>query len=95
MLSKAASRTRWRELRDLTNEWDPIGLIRLGAPQDEYECVLGALIRLLERQATVQEVTGYLVKEFADHFGSPIEESSAVDFATRASSWYSARWAEL
>ncbi len=46
-LSKEHSRKRWRELRDAVNEWDPVGLIELGAPVDEYECLVGPLMRML------------------------------------------------
>ena len=35
-LSKETSRRRWREFRDAVNDWDPIGLIELGAPKDEF-----------------------------------------------------------
>jgi hypothetical protein len=93
MLSKARISARGTELRDLINDRDPIGLIRGGAPLDEYECLVGPLMGLLERHASPEEIAAYLAKEFSEHFGSPIAESSALDFAIILCQWYSARWA--
>lgn len=94
MLSKKDSRARWRELRDLINAWDPIGLIEVGCPPDEYECVVGPIMRILEQGAPTVHITEYVLKEFPDHFGVPVPELSAASFATRASYWFSARQAE-
>jgi len=49
-------------------------------------------MRHLEEGASTAQIANYLLKEFRDHFGDPILESSAADFATRASRWFSARW---
>jgi hypothetical protein len=92
LLSKKDSRARWRELRDLVNAWDPIGLIELGSPPDEYDCVVESIMRLLEEGASTAQITEYVLKELPDHFGSPVLESSAKDFAMRASHWFSTRW---
>ena len=91
-MNKEQSRQRWRELRDLVNTWDPIGLIAIGAPQDEYECVVAPVLRLLEQGASQEAIVSYLAGECSDHFGAPIAESSAREFAARAKTWYQLRW---
>jgi hypothetical protein len=91
-VNKEQSRQRWRELRDLVNTWDPIGLIAIGAPQDEYECVVAPVLRLLEQGASQEAIVSYLAGECSDHFGAPIAESSAREFAARAKTWYQLRW---
>ncbi len=48
MITKEQSRARWRELRDLVNDWDPVDLISVGAAEDEYECVVGYQQQLCE-----------------------------------------------
>jgi hypothetical protein len=78
------------ELRSLMNDWDPIGLIEAGAPADEYECVVGPLLRMLEERAPVGAIAKYLASEFEEHFGVPITDAAA--FGERASSWYETRW---
>lgn len=87
---KRELRQRSLELRSLVNEWDPIGLIAAGAPLDEYECVTGPLLRMLEERAGTETIANYLATEFAEHFGVPITDAAA--FSKRASSWYDARW---
>lgn len=73
-LSKENSRRRWRELRDAVNDWDPIGLIELGAPKDEYECLVGHLIRMLENENSPTEIGNYLKQHIPDHFGVSLPE---------------------
>jgi hypothetical protein len=41
-------KARQRELRDLLWEWDPLGL--MGAPDDEYDCVVDAVLSALVNQ---------------------------------------------
>jgi hypothetical protein len=91
-LEKQELRTRWRELRTLVNEWDPIGLIADGAPPDEYECVVGPLLRMLEEKASPTEITGYLSREFEDHFG--LAADNTEEFTTRVAQWYRQNWPE-
>jgi hypothetical protein len=90
MLTKQESRDRWRELRGLVNEWDPIGLISAGAPQDEYECVVGPVLRMLETAETPEAISEYLENELAEHFGMP--GIAASEFAIQAHQWYRERW---
>jgi hypothetical protein len=91
MPNKAESRLRWSELRDLVNAHDPIGLIATGAPKDEYECIVGPLMRLLEHSAPAHEIGSFLETEFRTHFGSPISEAGAMELTTRAQAWYATR----
>jgi hypothetical protein len=95
VLTKAESRQRWRELRDLVNAWDPVGLIAAGAPEDEYECIVGPVLRLLERDAAHAAIVDYLVGECSDHFGVPIGEPGAREFVVRVAGWYQRQWRAL
>jgi len=90
-LTKAESRKRWAELRALVNKWDPIGLIEAGAPEDEYECIVGPLMRMLEDRSSQAAMSSFLSKEFDEHFGVPIDDPS--DFVRSAAAWYAATWA--
>ena len=84
-------RLRYSELRDLVNAWDPVGLIADGAPEDEYDCVVGPTLRRLESRESSQAIADFLDHEFRDHFGcEPPSDSRA--FAQRALSWYAERW---
>jgi len=56
-LSKDQSRQRWRQMRELWNEFDPIGIMGMADwPRDEYESYLGQTLRLLESRASVDEL---------------------------------------
>ena len=58
-----------QELRDLLNKWDPVGLIAAGAPKDEYDCLLGKMIRLLVDDSDEETIVESLSREFPEHFG--------------------------
>lgn len=37
---------QYKELEIIINDWDPMNLIRGGAPQDEYDCIGTQLLNL-------------------------------------------------
>jgi hypothetical protein len=92
-LDKEAMRRRGRELRALLNEWDPIGVIGEHGPDDEYDCLLWPLMRLLEGGASVRDLTDYLQQEFTDHFGLSAAPQGSLQFAEQAKCWYEGSWA--
>jgi hypothetical protein len=89
-LEKQELRKRWAELRTLINEWDPVGLIEAGAPHDEYECVVGPVLRMLEENVSASEVAAFLQREFDEHFG--VSCGDAAPFAASTKQWYETRW---
>jgi hypothetical protein len=91
-LSKEESRQRWSELRAQVNAWDPIGLIGMGSPPDEYECIVGPLMRYLESGAPAEEIQTFLSREFAEHFSVPVTESTITEFVATARVWFSDHW---
>ncbi len=89
-IEKQELRKRWAELRTLVNEWDPIGLIEAGAPVDEYECIVGPLLRQLEEGTTERQIAEYLSHELTEHFSVRVVETA--EFTARAKSWYEEKW---
>ena len=89
-LEKAESRRRWGELTELVNAWDPVGLIAMGAPGDEYDCVVGDVLRALERGESAAGLAGLLATHLPEHFGSAV--ANPKPFAEQAVAWYNARW---
>ena len=66
----------FKPMQDHVNEWDPIGLISGGAPEDEYDCLTSQLIILLEEGKTDEEIYIYIIRELDDHFGMGIDSVS-------------------
>ena len=91
-LSKEQSRTRWRELRELVNEWDPIGLISMGCPEDEYECLLDLLMRQLEASHKPKLIAQDLFTHISNHFGLSPDKRKTLKFVEKASAWFSEKW---
>jgi hypothetical protein len=91
-LEKQESRRRWREMTQMVNAWDPIGLIEMGAPLDEYDCVVGDVMRALERKDSSEQLANFLRAHIAEHFGLPPSDPSP--FAVQAVAWYASRWPE-
>jgi len=68
--SKVELRERYRELRELVNRWDPIGVMDDPEwPRDEYECLVGPVLRRLEEGAPVSALAAFPRGELTDHFG--------------------------
>ena len=94
-LSKQESRERWAQLRQIVNEWDPIGVMDdPGWPQDEYDCLVGPLMRMLEDHASPKKIVSVLQREIQDHFGLDTKHLEFVPVATRLSEWFQAHWAD-
>lgn len=96
MLSKEQSRQRWAELRDLWNQFDPIG-IRPGvdAPADEYESYVGPLMRLLEQNAPAEQLAAYIAECVFGTMGlskTPEDQHACGEFAATAQAWFTQNW---
>jgi hypothetical protein len=94
LLSKEQSRVRWAELRGLLNEWDPIGVTAVpGDPRDEYDCLAGPVMRMLEDGASQSQIIDFLRREITEHFGLPPGRSDVGSAARRIRKWFKERWA--
>ena len=95
-LTKDQSRKRGREIRVLWCEFDPIGVVNsLSGPDDEYDAYLGPSLRLLERDATADEIASYLANVTLEHMGlsdSPEFAAARHRFAHKLHEWYSTHW---
>ena len=94
MLSKTESRERWRQIRALWNDWDPIG-VASDALDDEYESYLGPTLRLLEGHASADELERYLAWVTTEHMGlsdTPDNQAGRRQFAMRLREWYESKW---
>lgn len=93
-LRKEESRRRWRELREIINRWDPIGVFKMDSarPKDESECVAGPVMRMLEAGRSVDEITQYLEEEVREHVGLESVHGAAAHCATEAIKWFRREW---
>lgn len=58
-LSKQELRQRFSQLNAVMCEWDPIGVMTdPNWPRDEYECLVGPLLTLLQSGASDAEIVG-------------------------------------
>ena len=91
VLDKTQSRQRIAEIRQLWNGWDPIGVVGGNGPDDEYDGYLAPTLRLLERNATIEEIVAYLKWVTLEHMGLP-QVASPEDFAQRLREWFKSKW---
>lgn len=93
-LTKEESRRRWAELRALVCEWDPIGVMEdPDWPRDEYDGMLGPLLRLLESGASESDIACHLRTEITEHFGLSAQHYDFAATAAKIRSWFLETWA--
>jgi hypothetical protein len=91
-LLKQQVRAEAAELRAILCDWDPIGVMDDPEwPRDEYDCMLGPLMRLLKEEAEVGRIADYLQAEITGHFGLSGGCYSFVDIAGRLKAWSAER----
>src|SRR5712691_1421507 len=92
-LEKEQSRERIRQLRELWNEWDPIGVINGSAPPlDEYSGYVGKSMRFLEADDE-KGLVEYLRWAVLEHMGlSQAPDTSFEDFAKKMRQWFQSNW---
>ena len=92
-LSKREIRERSAQLRALLCEWDPIGVMSYPDwPRDEYDCLLGPLLTLLDAEASKEEISRYLRKEIDEHFGLSADNYDFAAVAERFRKWFYLGW---
>ena len=57
------------EVRKILNEHDPVGLIAIGCPDDEYEPELGTILPRLRHAGSSKDVQEIIDQEFDKWFG--------------------------
>lgn len=75
-----------RELLSLLNEWDPIGVVGDGSPDDEYECLVDPILARLRDDADSRRISDFLEVELPAHFGISAGDTGVV--ANRIVSWF-------
>jgi len=70
MIEKKESRRIWKEIRRVLLEvWDPIGVRDVPQAQDEYDCCIGGIFRLLTTGGTDDQIVDYLWQQPNEHIG--------------------------
>ena len=60
----------FNKIRLHVNEFDPIGLIKGGAPIDEYDCLTNKILSNLYNKKSREEIKQIIIHEVEDHFGA-------------------------
>lgn len=80
------------ELRDLWCGWDPIGCLGSpDAPRDEYDSYLEPSLSLLQRDASIRQITEYLEWAVYRNMGLSLTEVPPATFATHLIAWWKSR----
>ncbi len=73
-------------LEDLIDAWDPAGLLQIGAPKDEYECLVAPILSHLKRGDDPVQLATWLQSYIADHF--EVSSPDARAFAEKVWAWH-------
>jgi hypothetical protein len=76
--------------------WDPIGVMDdPDSPRDEYDCLVGGLLTMLQSRATDREFATYLRNEVVEHFGLSPGHYDFTAVAGRVLNWFDRAWRDL
>jgi hypothetical protein len=78
------SKNDFEKIQEFLNMFDPCGLISLGAPEDEYDCLTIQLLSSIYNRKTKTEIKELILHEIEFHFGTPdleiLEEPYKTNF---------------
>ena len=74
------------EVRARIWTWDPIGLAEMGAPEDEYDCLVGPVTGALREHLSADVMADRLRLHVIDHFA--VEPSGTEAFSDGIVAWY-------
>jgi hypothetical protein len=78
---------RVEELRELLLEWDPLQVVALSCPDDEYDCLQVPLMRHLDENATASAISVFLQRRMPEHFGVNVRPEKIDTFVDRLLAW--------
>jgi hypothetical protein len=81
MNSRQPKNKRERRAREIQRQirqvlLDDFQLLGFAAPEDEYDCLIGGIYRLLVRKADQEDIVQWLVEMSTTHFGMPTESEA-------------------
>jgi len=68
---KEKYKTQWEMVAAVICEEDPIGLLEIGAPEDEYDPEVGTILPRIKEASSVEELCKIVHSEFVHWFGQP------------------------
>jgi len=90
------SKQDWKQAHDELLEqlvdWDPVGLVAAGGPEEEYFQLLFPFIHRLDAGFGPDEAAAWLEAELPMRFGATPPEAEVQAFARRTEKWFHARW---
>ena len=81
---------RWFGMRQLWNDWDPIGVVSEDI-QDEYDSYVAPTLKLLDDGCPAGEIEAYLTSIVRDYIGlgeDGVRGSNPWAFARKIMDWY-------
>jgi hypothetical protein len=71
---KRRLRSKSAAIRSILNEWAPIGC---STPEDEYDCLVNAVLVLFQNPCNEQDIENLLVHELTEHFGLEVPSNTS------------------
>jgi hypothetical protein len=76
------------ELRTRLLAWDPIGVADAPEAQDEYDCLIGPVLRKLHDGDGVTDLATWISEEQRNHFGMTPNVEADIVLATDLTKWW-------
>lgn len=87
-VSERDGKEQMREVRALLMKWDAIGVADAPEAADEYDCMIGPLVRHLRDGADAALLRDWIARERVDHFGLSVDMGADRALADALLRWW-------
>lgn len=85
---KRDGKQQMSEVRSLLMEWDLLGVADVPWCADEYDCMIGPLLRHLHDGGDAATLHDWITREVVDHFGLTPNAGANKELAETLVSWW-------
>lgn len=92
MNSKKLIKTEEKELNQILNEWDPIGILPFdGWPNNEYDCFIFPILSILHKDQGREKLESFIDEHLTEHMGMNSYEEDIKQISDKILLWWNSK----
>lgn len=92
MHSKKLIKVEEKELNQILNEWDPIGILPFeGWPDDEYDCFIFPILSIFHKNEGREKLEYFLNEHLTEHMGMSSDKNDIEQISDKILLWWNGK----